>query len=233
MKRRDSIKSILLGSVAGGLALKGCTPANPDIPPANLEWPEYGRTTREKERDNKLFEDTFFNTHELMTIGVLCDIILPANNLYKSATEAGVLEFIEFVAKDMEQHKLPIRGGVMWLDYFSNSLFKKVFISCTLDEQLQICDQIAYPQDKNSKLQAGISFFSRMRDLVITGYYTSKIGIEELGYKGNVPNVWDGVPEHVLKKHGLEYDDGWLAKCVDQSKQGVIAEWDDQGNLIT
>ena len=72
-----------------------------------------------------------------------------------------------------------------------------------------------------------------MRNLTLTGYYTSKMGIEDLGYKGNMPNVWDGVPEDVLAAHGLNYDPSWLAKCVDQSKRADIATWDDEGNLIS
>ena len=56
---------------------------------------------------------------------------------------------------------------------------------------------------------------------------------EDLGYEGNTPNVWDGVPEEVLKRHNKEYDDEWLSKCVDQSRREVTAEWDDDMNLIT
>ena len=234
MNRRDSIKSILLGSVAGGLALQGCTAeTNPEAAPDKVEWPEYGRTPKERKRDEKVFEEAFFNEHELTTIAVLCDIILPADDNYSSAIEAGVAEFIEFIAKDIEAHQIPLRGGIMWLDHYSNTLYNKVFISCTQEEQHHICDKIAYPEEKSAELQAGISFFSRMRNLVITGYYTSKKGIEALGYKGNTPNVWDGVPEDVLEAHGLEYDPEWLVKCIDQSKRTDIAQWDDQGNLIT
>jgi len=78
-----------------------------------------------------------------------------------------------------------------------------------------------------------VNFFSLVRNLTMTGFYTSKIGIEEIGYKGNQPNVWDGVPQDVLDQHGVAYDEEWLAKCVDQSQRGVIAEWDEDGNLIT
>lgn len=67
----------------------------------------------------------------------------------------------------------------------------------------------------------------------MTGFYTSKIGIEELGYKGNSPNVLTGVPEDVLAQHGVTYDPEWIAKCVDQSKRNDVAEWDENGNLIT
>ena len=67
----------------------------------------------------------------------------------------------------------------------------------------------------------------------MTGYYTSEMGIKDLDYKGNQPNIWDGVPEEVLQKHGVSYDPEWIAKCVDQSQRGVTAERDDDGNLIT
>ena len=59
------------------------------------------------------------------------------------------------------------------------------------------------------------------------------MGIDDLGYVGNTPNVWDGVPQEVLDEHGLAYDPVWLAKCVDQSKRGDIAKWDAEGNLIS
>ena len=71
-----------------------------------------------------------------------------------------------------------------------------------------------------------------MRNLTLTGYYTTKMGLDDLGYQGNVANVWDGVPDDVLEKHGLAYDEEWLAKCVDQSKRAEIAQWDNDGNLI-
>ena len=72
-----------------------------------------------------------------------------------------------------------------------------------------------------------------MRDLTLTGYYTSEMGFKDLGYKGNTPTVWDGIPEDVLKEYDVSYDKEWLAKCVDQTKRGDIAKWDDNGNLIS
>ena len=49
-----------------------------------------------------------------------------------------------------------------------------------------------------------------------------------------MPNIQDGVrPQDVLDQHGVAYDPEWIAKCVDQSKRNVIAEWDDEGNLLT
>lgn len=235
MNRRDTIKSLLLGSVAAGMALKGCAPnANTSkIESGITKLPLYGRTEKEKERDQELLGEVFFNTHELSTIAILCDIILPANEKFGSATDAGVHDFIEFIVKDMPYQQTPIRGGIMWLDHFSNQTYGKEFISCTPKKQLYICDQIAYPKRTKAELKQGEKFFTLMRNLTLTGYYTSKIGIQDLGYKGNTPNVWDGVPDDVLKEHKLKYDNDWLAKCIDQTTRETIAKWDDKGNLIS
>ena len=82
-------------------------------------------------------------------------------------------------------------------------------------------------------LQPGIRFFSFMRDLTLTGYYTTESGFRDLGYQGNTPNVWDGVPQEELVKHGMSYEQEWLEKCVDQSRRDITTEWEDDMSSIT
>lgn len=233
MNRRDTIKSLLLGSLAAGIALKGCAPETSEGTIEKTDLPLYGRNEKELLRDHEILNSTFLNKHEMETIAILCDLILPANEKFGSATDAGVHDFIEFIVKDLPSHQTPIRGGIMWLDNFSNKLYNNEFKACSNIEQKAICEQIAYPGKAKPALKQGEQFFSRIRNLTLTGYYTSKMGVEDLGYKGNMPNVWDGVPEDVLVAHGLNYDPSWLAKCVDQSKRADIATWDDEGNLIS
>jgi hypothetical protein len=233
MNRRDTIKSLLLGSVATGLVVHGCAPKTAEVAAKTADLPFYGRTPKEKVHDRNIFESEFLNEHEVSTIAVLCDIILPASESFGSASEAKVQDFIAFIVKDLPDHQIPIRGGLMWLDNYSNKSYKKEFVACTNEEQLVICDLIAYPQETAPEHKQGEKFFTRMRNLTLTGYYTTKMGIEDLGYKGNTPNVWDGVPQEVLDQHDMAYDPVWLAKCVDQSKRGDIAKWDEQGNLIS
>ena len=237
MDRRETLKSLLIGTVSGGLVISGCSTKSDEKPEeivTNLpeSTPDYGRTDLEKARDAKLFAENFLNTHELETIAVLCDLILPANEEFESATDAGVPEFIDFIVKDIPTHKLPMRGGVMWLDNFSNKLYNKEFKTLGESEQKKILDQIAWPAEADPALQQGVSFFSLMRDLTVTGYFTSKIGIRDLGYKGNMPNVWDGVPDDILKDLGMAYEKEWLEKCIDQNKRFEIAQWDEDGNLL-
>jgi hypothetical protein len=148
--------------------------------------------------------------------------------------QAGVPEFIEFMAKDYPPFQVPLRGGLKMLDRLSFDAFEKDFISLSESQQKSILDPMAFPvenvpMDKQSK---EIQFFNTMKNLTMTGYYTSQIGIEELGYAGNIPNVWDGVPQHVLDKYNLAYEPEWLAKCIDQSTREEIAQWDEDGNLL-
>lgn len=231
MDRRDSIKSIFVGTLGAGAVVTGCSPTEK----AKLEElatnpNAYGRTGKEKARDEKLRSEVFFNTHEIDTLSTLCDLILPAADGYKAASEAEVTDFIEFMAKDISKHQIPLRGGIMWLDNFSNESFGLEFKVCSTDQQKKLLDQIAYPEEQPSEFSYGVEFFSLIRNLTITGFYTSKIGLEELGYKGNTPNVWDGVPDEVLKKHGFEYEN---VNYVDQSRRNDQAMWDDEGNLLS
>lgn len=236
MDRRESLRSIILASLAGGLAVHGCAPnAEETLAEASSTVKHFGRTPEEKELIEKLNAEQFLNEHELATITVLCNLILPPLEPYGGIVEAEVPEFIEFIAKDIPELQTLLRGGLMWLDHKSNTAFELEFKSAAEDQQKQILDEIAFydPYTPMDQQALEIQFFSLMRNLTLTGYYTSKVGIEELGYKGNMPNIWDGVPQEVLDQHGVSYDEEWLSKCVDQSRRGIVAEWDEDGNLLT
>jgi len=231
---------MLVGTIAGATAAStsscktesGATTEEVKTSSENL----YGRTPAEIEHDEKINAETYFNEHELLTIATLCDIILPATDTAGSATDAKVPEFIEFMAKDLPSYyQLPMRGGLMWIDSEAMKRFDKRFIECTPEQEIAIVDDIAYPDPKGEKpdMAPGIKFFSTIRNLTMTGYYTTRMGWDDLGVTSNFANVWDGVPEEVLANHDVDYDPEWLAKCTDQSQRNVIAEWDDEGNLLT
>ncbi|MFY0686502.1 MAG: gluconate 2-dehydrogenase subunit 3 family protein [Cyclobacteriaceae bacterium] len=236
MDRRESIKSLLVGTMAGGAIVTGCE-APAEVAATTQDVSEatgvYGRTPDEQARDLRLLQEEFFSESELDTISTLCDLILPGTDGYQAASAADVAGFIEFIAKDIKSHQLPLRGGLMWLNSFANEVFNESFVKLTTDQQKSLLDQIAYPEEADPNLSQGVKFFSLMTNLTLTGYYTSEIGVKELGFVGNTPNDWDGVPQDVLDKHGLSYEEEWLAKCVDPETRNVKAEWDEEGNLIS
>lgn len=210
MNRRDSLKA--LGLLAAGTAV--LTQNSCDTKDAKLKT---GAEQRDKlpgvqdfehARTKKIQEEIFFDGHEMATITCLADIIIPKDDISPSASEVGVPDFIEFIVKDIPEHKIPMRGGLKWLDVYAQKKFGKVFIKCKDTEQIAIVDEIAYPSKAKPEVAQGVSFFTRMRNLTASGFYTTKEGIQDLGYVGNRPGVWTGVPEDVLKAHGFETAEG-------------------------
>ena len=234
MNRRDSIKNLTFLSIGAGLLLEGCYGISREKIKRSLTRYEYGRTPEEKLYDDKLFAEKFFTNQELFTLDKICNLILPPNE-FGSIRDAEVVQLIEFMAKDIPTYKEPLRNGLIWIDNESKKRFNNLFVDCEIAQQENIFDEIAYydPNKSISDYSEPVQWFNLVRNLTMTGYFTSEVGINELGYKGNIPNIWDGVPQDVLDQYGLEYDKDWLEKFVDQSKRNIIAEWDDEGNLLT
>ena len=234
MNRRDSIKTLTFASIGAGLLLEGCYGISREKIKRSLTRYEYGRTPEEKLYDDKLFAEKFFTDHELFTLDKICNLILPPNE-FGSIRDAEVVQLIEFMAKDIPDYKEPLRKGLSWIDNESKKRFNNLFVDCDITQQKIIFDEIAYydPNKSITDYSEPVQWFNLVRNLTMTGYFTSEIGIKDLGYKGNIPNIWDGVPQEVLDQYELEYDKDWIDKFVDQSKRNITAEWDDEGNLLT
>jgi gluconate 2-dehydrogenase gamma chain len=219
MDRRNSIKALIMGTVSTSVLVEACKDANTKIEaqPATAEAGlNYDRTPKEIADYKKLIADKFFTDDELATITVLADIIIPKDEVSGSASEAGVPAFIEFITKDMPYHQTPLRGGLRWLDMQCLKRYEKDFKDCTSAQQIEMVELIAYPERANGKpeLAQGVAFFNKMRDLTVTGFYTTRMGFKDLGYVGNAPNQWNGVPDDVLKQYGLAYTEKELKECV-------------------
>jgi hypothetical protein len=228
MDRRETLKALAVGSLSVSAFLTACSDDKKTKPPvgAGVKTPVYGRTEEEKKRDVKLEEEKFFTPEEMKTITVLADIIIPADEHSGSATDAKVPEFIEFIVKDMPKYKTPMRGGLRWLDLHSSRLYDNRFTDCSSKQQLALIDQIAYPEKAAPEMSQGVAFFNLMRDLTANGFFTSKIGIKDIDYRGNTPNEWDGVPADVLQQYGLSYDEKTLAECLKVEDRSKLMTWD-------
>ncbi len=211
MNRRESLKAIGLTTVTTALLLEtGLTDAQ-QVPHKKKTPPTHeppvdnsGRQPFEIERDKQLHAEKYFTAHEMATITVLGDIIIPRDAKSGSASDAKVPDFIEFIVKDIPSNKVPMRGGLRWLDVQCVNQFGKKFIECSHTQQIEMVTQIAYPKLAKPEMKQGVAFFNRMRDLTATGFFTSKMGMEDIGYMGNTPGVWTGPPADVLKQYGME-----------------------------
>lgn len=155
------------------------------------------------------YQRKVLDEHEWKTVTVLSDIIIPADEKSGSATQAGVPEFIddwlEFRGGELLAQ---IRGGLTWLDMECNRHYHHDFIDCSEAEKKQILDRIAYPKTAAPEDSNGVAFFNHLRDLVVGGFFSSKMGVEDLPYLGNqMLSEWNGCPPEVLAKLGVSYDD--------------------------
>ena len=219
MKRRESLKLIVTGAVAVPAVVAGCGPDEKKAVAAADPTFNLDRNPAEIENEKRILAmDKFFTDHEMATIAILSDIIIPKDDVSGSATDAKVPEFIEFIVKDMPHHQTPLRGGLRWLDMQCLNKYNNAFKDCTKEQQIGMIDQIAYPKKAKPEMAAGVSFFNKMRDMVATGFYTSQIGVKDIGYVGNMAAQWNGVPDDVLKQYGLAYTDKELKECISFDK---------------
>lgn len=218
MDRRKSLKALMVGTVSAGVLLDACktsdkkgaeAKANADLAAGNMD-----RMVEEVDHFKKITATKFFTEHEMATITILADIIIPRDEVSGSASDAKVPDFIEFIVKEKEEHQVPMRGGLRWLDMQCLKRYDKSFRECDTKQQMEMVDEIAWPEKAKPEMKQGVAFFNLMRNLTASGFYTSEIGVKDLGYMGNKPNQWNGVPDDVLKQYGLAYTDKELKECV-------------------
>jgi gluconate 2-dehydrogenase gamma chain len=195
--RRNALKIIGATPVAAGIGLTDAT-ATPE------SHQQHGSAAARTGAKKAPYKPKFFSAHEWATVALLADIVIPRDEKSGSATEAGVPEFIDFMLIDKPEGQVPMRGGLRWLDAESNSRFGKRFREITDAQRTEILDDIAYPRKAKPEFSHGVAFFSRFRDAVATGFFTSKIGIADLKYMGNVANpMWDGCPDNCYAHLGV------------------------------
>ena len=189
ISRRDVLRSLAMG-VAGGSVLQV-------IP---LEAAELAHQMVHKERAAApagKYTPKYFTAKQYEAILSLCDMILPKDEKSGGALEAGAPEFIDLLTSENEEYQLRLGGGLMWLDAHCIDQYGKVFMECAPEQKKEMLDLIAYRKNakKDPGLSHGVAFFAFLRKMTCDGYYTSKIGIEDLQYMGNVTrSEWPGCP---------------------------------------
>jgi gluconate 2-dehydrogenase gamma chain len=179
VSRRAVLKSLSTGIVAGSVLRV--------IP---LEAAEYAHHIIEAEKaDDKsgAYSPKFFDAHQYKTLQALCETILPADADSGGAIEAGAPEFIDLLTSENDHYQSILGGGLKWLGATCTSRYGNEYLGCTEEQQKEILDLIAYRKNaaQDERLAHAVEFFSFLRNFTADGFFTSKIGIKYLGYKGN------------------------------------------------
>ena len=201
--RREALRRVGLVPLAAGLAFS----------PARLQAAQehVHRSAAKAAAKGKPYAPRFFTAHEWATVRVLSDQVIPADERSGSATEALVPEFIDFIlddplaeARDRESLQTRVRGGLAWLDRECRGRFSKAFVECAAGERTAVLDDIAWPEKARPEMAPGVAFLTLFRDLVASGFWSSRIGVEDLRYAGNTfVAEWKGCPPAVLARIGL------------------------------
>lgn len=216
IKRRDMLKVLGAAPAAALVTIRGAQaeamPAMAGMSAAQDAAPAAGP-----------YKLQYLTEHEYKTVAGLSDWIIPADEKSGSATQAGVPEFIddwlEFkktvpqMSQDGERYSYStlaeeIRGGLTWLDIECNRQFGNDFVDCSKPQQQQMLDRIAFPKRAARHDTPGVRFFNHLRDLVVGGFFSSKMGVQDLQYMGNTMVAeWKGCPDHVLAHLNISYND--------------------------
>ncbi len=200
--RREALKRVGTVPIAAGLALS----------PARLQAAqEHVHKSASKPAKEPPYAPKFFTPHEWATMRALADTVIPADDRSGSATDALVPEFIDFILGDplaepreRESLQTRVRGGLAWLDRECRERFGKAFLDSAGGERTAVLDDIAWPEKARPEMLPGAAFFTLFRDLVASGFWSSRMGVEDLRYTGNTfVAEWKGCPPEALGKIGL------------------------------
>lgn len=204
ISRRDVFKLIAAASAVGALAptdligqtapafMRKNTSSDPDFQRRDLLW------------------EKPLAPSELATLTVLCDIIIPGDELAPPPSEIAVAEFLsEWVGAPYPQNfddLATIRGGLAWLNTHCESIYGSAFTKLIAAQQTAVLDSICDPNKTAPELAPGAVFFKKLRMLTLGGYYSHSSTWKSLGYVGNTPiaGPYPGVPDEVLKILGVE-----------------------------
>jgi len=142
------------------------------------------------------------------TAGALCDVIIPADSVFPSASAAGVVDFLaEWVSAPyahQRKDRAIILDGLAWIDAEAVRRFGKDFAALNEAEQHLICDDICSEPRATPAFAQAARFFARYRDLTAGGYYSTAAGRKDLQYIGNVALTnFAGPPPELLERLGL------------------------------
>ena len=169
---------------------------------------EAAARTREALARGAPYEPKHFTAHEWDTVRLLVDLIIPKDDRSGSATDAGVPEFMDFMLGDDPDLEIPIRGGLAWLDHECDDRWSTTFVAASDAERTALLDDIAWPKKATPQHAAGVAFFNSFRDLTASGFFSSKLGVQDLRYIGNTfVAEWKGCPPEALDKLGVRYAD--------------------------
>lgn len=193
--RRDALKAAIGAAAVAALPI---TPADAERAMRHVE------AALEQQRQGAPYRPKYFQPDEWRQIHIIVDLIIPRDAKSGSATDAGVPQYMDFFCTEYASSYAWMRDALRWFDGFSYRSFGKAFLKITDAQRCQLFDQVAWPAKAKPELREGVTHFNRLRDFTASGFFSSQMGVKDVGYIGNVAvPAWHGCPPAALKHLGV------------------------------
>ncbi|HUS05029.1 MAG TPA: gluconate 2-dehydrogenase subunit 3 family protein [Bryobacteraceae bacterium] len=191
--RRDLLRNIALSATLGGVSAEAAQHVH--------------HAAAEEKKAAGVYKPKILTAHEFKTMQRLADLIIPADEVSKGALDSGAVEFIDLLSSQNPEMASIYTGGIAWLDRQMSKRYGSDFVTAKDEQQTAMLDLIAYRKNKSPELDAGIRFFEWARKMVADAFYTSPVGIKDLGFMGNKGMAKFEVPaaaiDYAVKRSGL------------------------------
>jgi gluconate 2-dehydrogenase gamma chain len=207
MERREILRYIGIASVAG--TFPGFCKWSFACPQGHTE--NHPPDHPQPATSTSLYDPLFFSPEHYRMVEHIAEMIIPEDDT-PGAKQAGVAEFIDFMVanrvpvsggRDVRSTEDAIEigndaqtkfiGGLDWVNARCHSDFRHRFMDCTSEQQNSLLEELAYESKFKPSTASGREFFQLMRTYTVIGYYTTKIGLQSLGYPG-LRTTWPKMP---------------------------------------
>jgi Gluconate 2-dehydrogenase subunit 3 len=188
MKRRELFRRTILG--AAGSALTSALPGNAiEHEPAARQFPRDHDASKDLSRSD--WKPVFLDAHQNETLIVLSDLIIPKTDT-PGAREALVNRFIDrLLAAEGHETRRAFLASLTYVDGESMTRYGAAFVHLPAERQVELLKFIAYPHslatwgDNRSEF-GGHAHFLNLKKWISQAYYSSEMGMKELGWDDNV-----------------------------------------------
>ena len=224
-KELSGIDRLKRRQLLGAIAMAVTAPGVGGLP---LAWGQHvHKVTKKKSQKKGYYEPQFFKQHEYQTLQQLVQLIIPADECSGSGVDAGAPEFIDLLCGHNQDLANIFIGGLLWIDGQIRNLNGTSFIDATDKEQTALVEQMVQASDPtkvkaaritrygasdeyqgfssyrirpSSDLEPGAYFFHWLRKMTVDAFYTSPIGIKDVGYQGNKAVSEYKVPASIIEE---------------------------------
>lgn len=141
----------------------------------------------------------FFTAEQNRFVTQLAELIIPQTDTPGARAARVNLYIDQLLAASDDAAKKAFLDGLKWLDQRAMQQHRVPFLRLSEAQQVAILEPLATGRNFAPADQPGVRFFNRVKELTITGYYTSADGfVSELGFSSGFTGAYPGCthPEH-------------------------------------